>query len=254
MVDSFITFGEKEVGTKIELKYNHETDLPCFAVCRHPNQILSEVDRQGFSLPINYGLSLSDFRYLKAFESIDQVNGNLLAIYQNFAFNDSKSVKNVALSSRGQYSGTAMPSLVSKPDLDKDNWSSFWHPLYGTCFAFQLSKPLVDVVGEAGIEFVKVNLDFEKAFPVQGPEPEPEIIVIQEQEAEPDPEVILDRHRRQAFGPSNFSLSSNISPTSDNGDSNLDPNDDQTGTLDYAVTHSTVEANHQRWAANLYNN
>ena len=169
VVESFIIFGEKDVGTKTELKYNHETDLPGFAVCRHPNQILSEVDSQGISLPNKFGLSLSDFRYLKAFEHL---NGNILAIYQNFSFDDSKSVKNVVLSSRGQYSRATIRSLVSKPDLDKDNWSSFWHPLYGTCYTFQLNKPLVDVVGEAGIELVKVNLDFGKAFPGKGPEPE----------------------------------------------------------------------------------
>ena len=40
VADSFVTFGAKEVGTKIDIKYNHETDLPGFAICRHPNQIL----------------------------------------------------------------------------------------------------------------------------------------------------------------------------------------------------------------------
>jgi hypothetical protein len=34
IAESFVTYGEKEVGTKIELKSNHETDLPGFAVCR----------------------------------------------------------------------------------------------------------------------------------------------------------------------------------------------------------------------------
>ena len=235
MADSFITFGEKEVGTKIELKYNHETDLPGFAVCRHPNQILSKVDRLGFSLPMHHGLNLSDIRYLKAFENVEAANASILDIYRNFAFNNSKSVKNVALSSRGQYSGTALPSLVSKPDSDNDNWSSFWHPLYGTCYVFQLHQPLVDVVGEAGVEFVKVNLDFEKAFP--GPEPEPELIVIKKlpDEPEPDPEVvILDRRIRQAIVPSSFGFNSS---GSDAGDSTLNPTDENQGTYQGLQEH-----------------
>jgi len=165
IVESFITYGEKEVGTKIELKYNHETDLPSFAVCRHPNQILKKMDEDDNLLKDAYDLMLSDIRYLKAFENVEFYGIDAVDLYQKFLFNDSESVTSLVLSSRGQYAGTATPSLVSKPETDEKEWSSFWHPLYGICFTFKLDKPLVEVVGDAGLEFVKVNLNFEKAFP-----------------------------------------------------------------------------------------
>jgi hypothetical protein len=188
VADSFITFGEKEVGTKIELKYNYETDLPGFAVCRHPNQILTKFDGDGKSLLAFHGLNLSDIRYLKAFENADSMSEDILDLYKKYAFNDSSSVKNIALSSRGQYAGTSTPSLVSNPQSSNGEWSTLWHPLYGNCFLFQLQKPLVDVVGEAGLEFVKINLDFEKAFPV--PKSDDEVIVIIEENTQPGVNVI----------------------------------------------------------------
>ena len=165
IADSFITFGEKEVGTKIELKYNHETDLPGFAVCRHPNQILKKIDDLGSKLVDSYDLKLSDIRYLTAFENAGLYGVNTYDIYSRFVFNDSESVTSLVLSSRGQYAGTSTPSLVSKPLNNSDEWSSFWHPIYGVCFSFKPKKSLVDYVGEAGLEFVKVNLNFEFAFP-----------------------------------------------------------------------------------------
>lgn len=160
------------MGTKIELKYNHETDLPGFAVCRHPNQILNKFDQIGLSLKSEFDLELSEIRYLNAFENAELYRVNTYDIYKRFAFNDSSSVSSLVLSSRGQYAGTSTPSLVSKPQNNSDEWSSFWHPLYGMCFLFKPSKSLVEYVGEAGLEFVKVNLNFEFAFPKQSEDEE----------------------------------------------------------------------------------
>ena len=164
IADSFVTFYEREVGTKIELKLNHETDLPGFAVCRHPNQILRMVDDNGISLDLIFDLKLSEVRYLKAFEKAESLGTSVLDIYKLFLYNNSQSVKDLKLSSRGQYAGTSTPSLVSDP-YNEDEWSSFWHPLYGVCFAFKTNKPLVEIVGSAGVEYVKVDLNFESAFP-----------------------------------------------------------------------------------------
>ena len=180
IADSFITYGEKEVGTKIELKYNHETDLPGFAVCRHPNQILNKFDQLGITLKSGFDLELSEIRYLTAFEKAELYQVNTFDIYKRFAFNDSTSVASLVLSSRGQYAGTSSPSLVSKPQNSLDEWYSFWHPLYGMCFSFKPQKSLVELVGEAGLEFVKVNLNFEFAFPQQS---EDEVIIIPVDEA-----------------------------------------------------------------------
>ena len=38
--DSFITYFDKDIGTKITLHRNYEADLPEFAICRHPNRYL----------------------------------------------------------------------------------------------------------------------------------------------------------------------------------------------------------------------
>jgi hypothetical protein len=73
-----------------------------------------------------------------------------------------------------QYAGTSTPSLVSDP-YNEEEWSSFWHPLYGVCYAFKTSKPLVEIVGSAGVEYVKVDLNFEQAFPALSTESSEEL-------------------------------------------------------------------------------
>ena len=40
--DSFITYFDKDIGTKITLHRNYEADLPEFAICRHPNRYLKK--------------------------------------------------------------------------------------------------------------------------------------------------------------------------------------------------------------------
>ena len=37
--DSFTTYMSADIGTKIILKQNYETNFPAFAICRHPNKI-----------------------------------------------------------------------------------------------------------------------------------------------------------------------------------------------------------------------
>ena len=65
-----------------------------------------------------------------------------------------------------------------------DEWSSFWHPLYGMCFSFKPVKNVSEIVGSAGVEYVKVNLNFSAAFPVPAhpegvnPFPEGDLITI----------------------------------------------------------------------------
>jgi hypothetical protein len=76
--------------------------------------------------------------------------------------------------SKLQYAGTSTPSLVSDP-YNEEEWSSFWHPLYGVCYAFKTSKPLVEIVGSAGVEYVKVDLNFEQAFPALSTESSEEL-------------------------------------------------------------------------------
>ena len=88
-----------------------------------------------------------------------------LHLYNQLAFADALAISRVSVTSRAQYSGTSTPSLVSTPTLDPDDWSSFWNPLYGNCYTFKPRNPLANYVGQAGVEFVQVDLDFTVAFP-----------------------------------------------------------------------------------------
>ena len=113
----------------------------------------------------------------------DQIYHFSLEVINQFIFDDVESVAGISVSSRGQYAGSSTPSLVSRPVVDKDDWSSFWHPIFGTCFAFKPANPIIDYVGQAGIDFVKVDLDFSVAFPVEPVaqlNPEPTILSVTE--------------------------------------------------------------------------
>jgi hypothetical protein len=57
------------------------------------------------------------------------------------------------------------PSLVSLPSSDKDDWTSFWHPLFGTCFTFKPVKPVSESIGSSEIEQVSITVVFSAAFP-----------------------------------------------------------------------------------------
>jgi hypothetical protein len=69
-----VTFAAKDVGTKIDVRLNQETDFPGFAVCRHPNQILNRFDKQGLLMKNLYNMSLSEMRYLRFYQKIEEYN------------------------------------------------------------------------------------------------------------------------------------------------------------------------------------
>ena len=94
---------------------NTDPDLPGFAVCRHPNQVLKTYDDQGYSLNLKIVSNISEFRYLAFLEKAEIYGLAAQDIFKEHLSNDSKSVASLALSSRGQYAGSATPSLVSKP-------------------------------------------------------------------------------------------------------------------------------------------
>ena len=53
---------------------NFETDIPGFAVCRHPNQILNQFDKAGNSFEDVYNQSLPDIRYLSFYKMLEAQN------------------------------------------------------------------------------------------------------------------------------------------------------------------------------------
>ena len=107
-----------------------------------------------------------------------------MEVYSQFISDNVESVSGISVSSRGQYSGSSTPSLVSRPSFNKDEWSSFWHPILGTCFTFKPVNPILDYVGQAGIDFVKIDLNISAAFPVdpiEGSNQEPTIVLVNDE-------------------------------------------------------------------------
>jgi len=74
VTDSVVTFAAKDVGTKIDVRLNQETDFPGFAVCRHPNQILNRFDKQGLLMKNLYNMSISEMRFLSFYQKIEEYN------------------------------------------------------------------------------------------------------------------------------------------------------------------------------------
>ncbi len=161
MSDSFISYWSKEIGTKIMLKGNQEISLPGIAVCRHPNQVARPVSPHddNSSLWNEYGLKLANLRFTTAYEKL---NGTIDDGFDEFLFNDTKSIRGVTISSLGRYARVASADFQSR---SADNWSSFFHPTFGVCYSFRPGKPVSEIVGSSGIAYVKVSIDFTKAFP-----------------------------------------------------------------------------------------
>jgi hypothetical protein len=57
--------------------------------------------------------------------------------------------------------------VSSSPEGDPEDWTSFWHPVYGTCVTFEPIVPLAELLGGSDFEFLFLNLDFDAAFPTE---------------------------------------------------------------------------------------
>ena len=139
-------------------------DFPGLAVCRHPHQILNLEDpKTNQSLGETYNLTLAHLKYLEPYR-VNPQNG-LEPLFKQFLFNDSSCIRGVTVASRGIYSRASQTNLASKPSTRPFEWNSFFHPIYGACFEFQPEKPPSEYVGTAGIDYMKINVDFDSAFP-----------------------------------------------------------------------------------------
>jgi hypothetical protein len=157
--DSFITYLSQNVGTKIVLKQNYESSLPSFAICRHPNNIVNKTIVQE-----EFSISNKDLKYLKGYEATEAMNMTMLDVFKLALVNESSSIERISVLSHGQYAGASLPSLISNPDRNPQNWHASFHPVFGVCQHFTFQEDIEDCVGKAGIEFAKINIDFEKAF------------------------------------------------------------------------------------------
>lgn len=167
-MDSYTSYMAQEVGTKTDLKANHELgSFPGLAVCRHPNQVFNLVNlTTNRSLDENYNLTLAELRFLTAYRA-DPEHG-LEPFFDQFLFNDSSVVRGVTVAKRGSYARVAHEAdFISRPSRNQEDWQSFFHPIYGVCtdFAPSPERDPEDFVGSAGIQYLKVSVDFDKAFP-----------------------------------------------------------------------------------------
>ena len=175
--DGMKSYISKDIGTKTTMLENYEADLPGklkifieqsftkffsgFAVCRHSNQITS-LFANNKSFHETYNMTLSDLRYIKAYE---MSGDGLEPILKQFLVNTSDYIRSATLASHGKLARVTDLDLVSKPNKHPEEWPSFFHPLYGVCFSFEPSQTKIDQMGKTVINYLKISVDFRKAFP-----------------------------------------------------------------------------------------
>ena len=72
----------------------------------------------------------------------------------------------MTIAKRGISSRISDGNFVSRPTRQTDDWRTFFHPIYGVCIEFSpIAKSPKDFVGSAGIQYLKVSVDFNTAFP-----------------------------------------------------------------------------------------
>ena len=86
-------------------------------------------------------------------------------IFEPFLFNDSSCIEELTISERGIYSRVSLSNLFSNPNTNPNDWNTFFHPIYGTCIEFSPKKNLEEIVGSSGVSYMKISVDFKKAFP-----------------------------------------------------------------------------------------
>ncbi len=111
------------------------------------------------------GIVNTDLKNLKAYKVVEGLDLTVQDLFEKYLANDSSAISRLSILSKGQYAGTSLPSLTSKPSSDHDDWHPVYHPIFGACFEFRSSKNIVDYVGKAGVEFAKVNVNFDAAYP-----------------------------------------------------------------------------------------
>ena len=95
--DSFISYLDADIGTKIVLRQNYETKLPAFAFCRHPNRFLQQdVLRKEFNL------TGKDLRSLRAYKTLAQINKTLLEVFDRALINGSSFIDSIYLLKQGK--------------------------------------------------------------------------------------------------------------------------------------------------------
>jgi len=86
---------------------------------------------------------------------------NSQEVYSQFAFEDTKAVMFLHITNPGSFSD----KVLSDPQKNPEDWTSFWHPLYGTCSSFTPRTPIAESLGGADARRLEIVLDFETAFP-----------------------------------------------------------------------------------------
>ena len=103
-------------------------------------------------------MTLAELRYIKAFEVNEE---GLEPILKQFLVNDSDYIRSATLATHGKFARITDLDLVSKSPKQPEEWPSFFHPLYGICFSFEPKRKM----GKTFINYLKISVDFKKAFP-----------------------------------------------------------------------------------------
>ena len=111
--EGFLSYLAEEVGTKIELWQNYDTELPAFAICRHPQQLF---DIQ--TLNEEYNLNGTDMNKMKAYELAEERNETLLDIFRETLINDYGFIEKLEVFKKGHYSTISKPVLDTNPAKD----------------------------------------------------------------------------------------------------------------------------------------
>ena len=85
-------------------------------------------------------------------------------ILKQFLVNNSDCIKGVSIASRGQLTKVSKP-LESKPKTNPEEWVPLFHPLNGICWDFNPTDNPSESLGSAGIGYLKIVVNFQKAFP-----------------------------------------------------------------------------------------
>ena len=108
-------------------------------------------------------MTLAELKYLKAYRVLPQEG--IEPILNEFLVNTSKYIRGATITSPGQCPGLLEASLSSEPQKSPEDWPSFFHPIYGTCFEFSPSQNPMEFMSTSGIGFVKFTANFMEAFP-----------------------------------------------------------------------------------------
>jgi hypothetical protein len=57
--------------------------------------------------------------------------------------------------------------VISEPKENPHEWTSFWHPIFGTCYNFAPIFPIAKSIGDYDIDYLSLDLNFDAGTTVE---------------------------------------------------------------------------------------